>query len=179
MIPTLGGVTPKFSNAFCPHFRNSYRSRLRSNSMFAFLTSAIGLANSSTCTLWSITRSTGTSGLIACGSPPARFIALRIAARSTTHGTPVKSCRITRAGLNGISAGVMSGDQSASARTASSPTSKLSMFRSALSSSTRMLNGSLSTSVPPPTAAMSKYVSSRPPLVSVRRLPSGSWSGRW
>ena len=30
-------------------------------------------------------------------------MAARIAARSTTHGTPVKSCSTTRAGLNGIS----------------------------------------------------------------------------
>ena len=34
-----------------------------------------------------------------------RFTASRIAARSTTHGTQVKSWRITRAGLNATSAG--------------------------------------------------------------------------
>jgi hypothetical protein len=33
-----------------------------------------------------------TWGLIVLGSPPRRFIASRIAARSTTQGTPVKSC---------------------------------------------------------------------------------------
>ena len=43
------------------------------------------------------------SGLIFFGSPPSRCIAARIAARSTTHGTPVKSCSTTRAGLKGIS----------------------------------------------------------------------------
>ena len=51
-----------------------------------------------------MTRSTGTSGLIFLGSPPARFMAERMAARSTTAGTPVKSWRRTRAGLKGISA---------------------------------------------------------------------------
>ena len=60
-------------------------------------------ANSSTCTEWSITSSTGISGLIAPGSPPWSRIASRIAARSTTHGTPVKSCSSTRAGAKEIS----------------------------------------------------------------------------
>ena len=43
-------------------------------------------ANSSTCTEWSMTSSTGISGLIFAGSPPWSRIASRIAARSTTHG---------------------------------------------------------------------------------------------
>ena len=43
------------------------------------------------------------SGLIFFGSPPRSAIALRIAARSTTAGTPVKSCSSTRAGANEIS----------------------------------------------------------------------------
>ncbi len=43
-----------------------------------------------------MTRSTGTSGLIFCGLPPSLVIASRIAARSTTAGTPVKSCIRTR-----------------------------------------------------------------------------------
>ena len=50
-----------------------------------------------------MTRSTGTSGLIFFGSPPSDFMASRIAARSTTAGTPVKSCINTRAGRNAIS----------------------------------------------------------------------------
>ena len=50
-----------------------------------------------------MTRSTGTSGLMRSGSPPRRFMAWRMAARSTTAGTPVKSCRMTRAGRKGIS----------------------------------------------------------------------------
>ncbi len=51
-----------------------------------------------------MTRSTSTSGLIFSGSPPISAIASRIAARSTTAGTPVKSCISTRAGWKGISA---------------------------------------------------------------------------
>ena len=54
------------------------------------------VAKLSTCTEWSMTRSTGISGLIFLGSPPGRRIAARMAARSTTHGTPVKSCNKTR-----------------------------------------------------------------------------------
>lgn len=57
----------------------------------------------STWTEWSTTRSTGQSGLIFFGSPPSLTIASLMAARSTTAGTPVKSWRITLAGLNGIS----------------------------------------------------------------------------
>ena len=50
-----------------------------------------------------MTRSAGTSGLMRVTSPPARATAARIAARSTTAGTPVKSWRTTRAGRNGTS----------------------------------------------------------------------------
>ena len=50
-----------------------------------------------------MTSSTGWSGLILRGSPPMRFIASRIAARSTTQGTPVKSWRSTRLGVKAIS----------------------------------------------------------------------------
>ena len=50
-------------------------------------------------------RSTGTCGLIFSteSGPPISLIAWRIAARSTTAGTPVKSCKITLAGLKGTS----------------------------------------------------------------------------
>lgn len=54
-----------------------------------------------------MTRSTGTSGLIFCGFPPRATMASRIAARSTTAGTPVKSCISTRAGLKAISRSVL------------------------------------------------------------------------
>ena len=71
-----------------------------------------------------MTRSTGTSGLIFRGSPPSRFIAARMAARSTTHGTPVKSCSTTRAGLNGISVSAgLAAFQVARLRTSASVTS--------------------------------------------------------
>ena len=50
-----------------------------------------------------MTSSTGWSGFTLFGSPPSRAIPSRIAARSTTAGTPVKSCRSTRAGANEIS----------------------------------------------------------------------------
>jgi hypothetical protein len=61
-------------------------------------------AEESTWTEWSMTSSAGTSGLILAGSPPtSSTIASRIAARSTTAGTPVKSCMSTRAGVNAIS----------------------------------------------------------------------------
>ena len=57
----------------------------------------------STCTEWSMTRSTGCSGLMRAGSPPSLTMASRMAARSTTHGTPVKSWRSTRLVRNAIS----------------------------------------------------------------------------
>jgi hypothetical protein len=60
----------------------------------------LAVPNESTCTEWSITRSTGCSGLIFAGSPPSFLIASRITARSATTGTPVKSCSSTRAGMN-------------------------------------------------------------------------------
>ena len=58
-----------------------------------------------------MTSSAGASGLIFEGSPPRSAIASRMVARSTMQGTPVKSCMITRAGVNWISA---SGSASAS-----------------------------------------------------------------
>ena len=50
-----------------------------------------------------MTRSTRCSGLMRLGSPPIARMASRMLARSTTTGTPVKSCRSTRAGVNAIS----------------------------------------------------------------------------
>ena len=66
-----------------------------------------------------MTRSTSTTGSTLDGSPPARAIADRIAARSTTAGTPVKSCIRTRDGMNARSADGTIRGQSASARTSS------------------------------------------------------------
>src|SRR5262252_5210388 len=54
-----------------------------------------------------MTSSTGWSGLTLAGSPPSRTMPSRIAARSTTHGTPVKSCSSTRAGMKEISRDVL------------------------------------------------------------------------
>ena len=77
----------EFRSDFWPHFRNSYRSRC-SNSFSALIESAVFALRTSTCTSG---RSRGRTarGLISC-VPPSRFI-IAIAARSTTHGTPVKS----------------------------------------------------------------------------------------
>ncbi len=58
----------------------------------------------STCTEWSTTKSTGTSGSMILGFLPSLATALRIAAKSTSSGTPVKSCNTMRATTNGISA---------------------------------------------------------------------------
>ena len=50
-----------------------------------------------------MTSSTGTSGLTWEALPPSRASASRMAARSTTPGTPVKSCMSTRSGVKAIS----------------------------------------------------------------------------
>ena len=50
-----------------------------------------------------MTSSAGASGLIDAGSPPSSRTASRMVARSTTAGTPVKSCISTRAGVKAIS----------------------------------------------------------------------------
>ena len=63
---------------------------------------------------------------------------------STTAGTPVKSCRITLLGLNGISSGFILGVQDAILITSSLVTRKPSHFLSADSSNIRIENGSSS-----------------------------------
>ena len=50
-----------------------------------------------------MTSSAGARGLIWVASPPSFTTASRMAARSTTQGTPVKSCSTTRAGMKAIS----------------------------------------------------------------------------
>ena len=50
-----------------------------------------------------MTSSAGDSGLMESAEPPSLTTASRIAARSTTAGTPVKSCRMTRLGVKEIS----------------------------------------------------------------------------
>ena len=83
-------------------------------------------------------------------SCPSRATAERIAARSTSSGTPVKSCNTMRATTNGISS-VRSafGFQLASARTAASVTLLPSQLRSTDSSTSRMETGSLETGPSP------------------------------
>ena len=89
-----------------------------------------------------MTRSAGTSGLIRLGSPPRALIASRMAARSTTQGTPVKSCITTRAGRKGTSAVEPErGVQPASAFTSSSVTKPRPQLRSTVSSSTLIVYG--------------------------------------
>ena len=90
-MPIPGGTTLNVSNACIPHLRNWYRSRLRVNSISRFLSIASSEPAKSTCTEWSTTKSTGTNGSIIFGSLPSRAAAERIAARSTSNGTPVKS----------------------------------------------------------------------------------------
>ncbi len=89
-----------------------------------------------------MTRSIGASGLILLGSPPMRLIASRMAARSTTAGTPVKSCNSTRAGRNAISrSGVAFGLYSRSASMSSRRTVRPSSLRNRFSSRMRSENG--------------------------------------
>ena len=81
------------------------------------------------------------------GSPPRSRIASRIAARSTTAGTPVKSCSRTRAGVNEISRlGSAFATQVATASTSSAVTVSPSSRRSAFSSRIRSVYGRRSTS---------------------------------
>jgi hypothetical protein len=91
--------------------------------MLTFFLNAPAVPKKSTITEWSMTRSTGASGLIFFGLPPRFSIASRIAARSTTAGTPVKSCISTRAGRKAISrAEVLLCNQSATACTSAAVT---------------------------------------------------------
>src|SRR5262245_15389800 len=76
------------------------------------------------------------------GSRPSRCTALRIAARSTISGTPVKSCKTMRATTNGIS--TFAGDFAfhfASASTSFRRTFSPSQLRSTDSRTIRMLTG--------------------------------------
>ena len=84
-----------------------------------------------------MTSSAGHSGLIFLGSPPRSFIASRIAAKSTTQGTPVKSCSTTRAGMNAISCtGSSASLAEAKASMSDLVTVRSSSLRSRFSSST-------------------------------------------
>ena len=155
-MPVPGGTTLNWRSASWPQRRNWNRSRLRWNSSSTFRSNASGRPNTSAITEWSITSSAGTSGLIMAGSPPRARIASRMVARSTTAGTPVRSCRMTRAGLNGISvAGSAVGSHWASAVTWSAVTLTPSSVRSRFSSSTFRLNGRSAA----PSTASSRWIS--------------------
>src|SRR5215211_93964 len=171
-IPVAGGTTRKLSNAVWPQRRNAYRSPLRSNSRSALIANARGLPNASTWTEWSMIRSTGTSGLIAAGSPPSRSIASRIAVRSTIAGTPVKSCISTRLGWYGISTlGSAFASQVAIATTSSRVTELPSSSLSTFSSRTCREYGSRATSYRR-WSASSRWTSySRPATSRVDRAP--------
>ncbi len=81
-----------------------------------------------------MTSSTGCSGFTFFGSPPSRAMPSRMAARSTTAGTPVKSCSSTRAGVKASSRAGVPGVQPASARMSSAVTARPSSRRSRFSS---------------------------------------------
>ena len=120
-----------------------------------------------------MTSSAGSSGLMRVGSPPSACIAARIAARSTTAGTPVKSCSSTRAGMNAISlAGSAFGSQLASARMSASLTCLPSSLRSRFSSRMRSENGSRPGARPAFSSAESLWISNlRFPTSRVDLLP--------
>ncbi len=96
-----------------------------------------------------MTSSTGWSGLIFLGSPPIRFMASRIAARSTTAGTPVKSWSRTRLGRKAISRlGIALGSHSARPRMSSFVTVTSSSLRSRFSRRILSENGRRARSTP-------------------------------
>ena len=73
------------------------------------------------------------------GSPPRSFMASRMTAKSTTTGTPVKSCSKTRLGMKPISFAWLSfAFQEASASMSAARTERPSSFRSKFSSKTFM-----------------------------------------
>src|SRR5207247_7699705 len=100
-------------------------------------------------------------------------MAERIAARSTTAGTPVKSCSSTRAGVKGTSAPAGGGfGHSASARTLVSEVSLSSPRRSSNSSRTLTVIGSLPRSPNPAACAASREYWSRSVPFRWRRTSS-------
>ena len=118
-----------------------------------------------------MTRSTGCRGLMRSGSPPIDSSASRMEARSTTAGTPVKSCRRTRAGANATSRSSPAlGRQFASASMSSRETASPSSRRSRFSRSTRWVKGRRVAASPLRTESRRWKATVRPPTVSVSRL---------
>ena len=93
---------------------------MREKSILSFLSMASAHPATSVWIEWSMTRSTGMRGLTASGSFPAAAMASRMLARSVTAGPPVKSCRSTLAGIQGMSASFPRGDHEAMFLTSSS-----------------------------------------------------------
>ncbi len=92
-----------------------------------------------------MTISAGESGLILFASPPSAVTASRMVARSTMHGTPVKSCMTTRAGVNWISVfGSAAASHEPSASICAFVTFAPSSVRSRFSRRTLRLKGSFS-----------------------------------
>src|SRR6266487_1933962 len=178
-MPVPGGTTRKPSKACCPQRRNWKRSRLRWNSSSTLRAKASGRPKTSATTEWSMTSSAGISGLIFVGSPPSSCMASRIAARSTTAGTPVRSWRITRAGVNWISvAGASLASQFASALMWSLVMLTPSSLRSRFSSRIFRLYGSRSLPGPasivarlPKLFAVFAVIAAEPPLIPVDPWP--------
>ena len=106
-------------------------------SMSTFSSKAPGPPDASAITEWSMTSSTGTSGLTLLGSPPSVLSASRMAARSTTQGTPVKSCMRTRSGVRAISAASSAPSPWRSGRLPQPATASMSAGRTARPSSWR------------------------------------------
>ncbi len=131
-----------------------------------------------------MTRSTGTSGFDLCGSPPSDFMPSRMAARSTTAGTPVKSCISTRARRKPISLSTLPRftSQSLTATMSSRVTERPSSKRSRFSSRTFMENGRaempVSRSSRRPSANSRRKTSCRPSRSSgMRNCRWRSWRG--
>ena len=83
---------------------------------------------------WSITRSTGSRGLMISGSFPMAATASRIEARSATAAPPVRSWSSTLAGIQGMSPpSLPAGLQLAAVTTSSSVTISPSLRRSMFS----------------------------------------------
>ena len=103
-MPPPGGTISTFWKDLLAHLRKEKRSRLRRASVSWFDSTAPSTPATSAITEWSTTSVQGMCGLTFDGSPPRSTMASRMAAKSTKTGTPVKSWKRTRAGMNSISA---------------------------------------------------------------------------
>ena len=133
---------------------------------------AARVANSSTCTEWSMTSSTAASGLIRPGSPPRSRIASRIAARSTTAGTPVKSWRRTRPGREGdLREGSSVATQPGDGLDVGVRDAHAVLVRRTFSSRMRSVYGRRATSCAPAARRAGRSRARVPPTLSVERAP--------